>query len=162
MGLLYLRFWQFLRQSYQRLTRQIRYAKGYLQRTEASPRFLARGMAVGVFIGCFPFFGLQIVFSVCLAALLRGSKVLAAAGTWISNPFTSIPLYLFNYEVGRVLLGQSRSLKTLVELSSWRSLMQTSSDLMISLIVGSFLVGGIAGLASYGLTLRLVRRWRKH
>lgn len=160
--LLQLRFRHLLQRSRQRLAKQLSYAKGYLHRTEASPRFLARGMAVGVFIGCFPFFGLQIVFSVFLAALLRGSKVLAAAGTWISNPFTSLPLYLFNYEVGRVILGQSRTLSSLIQLSSWQSLLQTSSDLLISLMVGSFLVGGITGLASYGLTLRLVRRWRWH
>ncbi len=149
-----------LRRSLQRLARHIDYARGYLRRTEASPRFLARGMAVGVFIGCFPFFGLQMVLSVFLAALLRGSKVLAAAGTWISNPLTSLPLYLFNYEVGRLLLGQSRSLGRLLQLSSWQALMQTSGELIYSLMLGSCLVGMITGLVSYGLTLRLAHRWR--
>lgn len=58
-----------------------------------------------MFLGCFPFFGLQIVMSVALASLVRGNHLLAAAGTWISNPLTSLPLYWFNYQVGSLLLG---------------------------------------------------------
>lgn len=65
----------------------------------------ARGLAAGIFTGCYPFFGLQIVLGVALAGLLRGSPILAAAGTWISNPVTSLPLYWFNYQVGCLLLG---------------------------------------------------------
>lgn len=162
MGLLTRKCRYWLGRSLQRLAKHIAYAKAYLQRSEASPRFLARGMAVGVFIGCFPFFGLQMVLSVFLAALLRGSKVLAAAGTWISNPLTSLPLYLFNYEVGRVLLGQTSSLGRLLQLSSWQALMRTSSELIHSLMLGSCLVGVIAGLVSYGLTLRVAHRLREN
>ncbi|MFO0103826.1 MAG: DUF2062 domain-containing protein, partial [Cyanobium sp.] len=53
----------------------------------------ARGLAAGIFCGCFPFFGLQTLLGIGLASVLRGNHLLAAAGTWISNPFTYVPLY---------------------------------------------------------------------
>ena len=69
-----------------------------------SPFFNAKGLAIGVFSGCFPFFGFQTLIGVFFAKLARGNIVLAAIGTWISNPFTYIPLYYFNYKVGSIFL----------------------------------------------------------
>ncbi len=76
-----------------------------LAQQEGSPGQRSRGLAAGVFAGCFPFFGLQTLLGVALASLLRGNRILAAAGTWISNPFTYVPLYWFNYTIGKHLLG---------------------------------------------------------
>ena len=61
-----------------------------------SPFFHAKGLAIGVFSGCFPFFGFQTLMGVFFAKIAKGNIVLAAIGTWISNPFTYIPLYYFN------------------------------------------------------------------
>ena len=72
-----------------------------------SPLFNAKGLAIGVFSGCFPFFGFQTLIGVFLAKLAKGNLVLAALGTWISNPFTYIPLYYFNYKVGSIFLNTS-------------------------------------------------------
>ncbi|MCY4056228.1 MAG: DUF2062 domain-containing protein [Cyanobacteria bacterium MAG CAR4_bin_6] len=78
----------------------------WLLRQEGSPGQRSRGVAAGVFAGCFPFFGFQTLLGVALASLLRGNRILAAAGTWISNPFTYVPLYWFNYTIGSRLLGE--------------------------------------------------------
>lgn len=86
-------------------TRRLRQAAAWLWRQEGSPGQRARGLAAGVFWGCFPFFGLQTLLGIALASLLRGNHLLAAAGTWISNPFTYVPLYWFNYQLGCLLLG---------------------------------------------------------
>ena len=72
-----------------------------------SPFYNAKGLAIGVFSGCFPFFGFQTLIGVFFAKLAKGNIVLAAAGTWISNPFTYIPLYYFNYKVGSIFLNTS-------------------------------------------------------
>jgi uncharacterized protein (DUF2062 family) len=58
-----------------------------------------------VFTGCLPFFGLQIVLGVALAAAIRGNRMLAAAGTWISNPLTTLPICWMNYQLGVLLIG---------------------------------------------------------
>jgi uncharacterized protein len=109
----------------------------------------ARGLAVGVFTGCYPFFGLQIVLGVALAGLLRGSPILAAAGTWISNPLTSLPLYWFNYQVGCLMLGAGPAFPSLHQVQEgalWDLGLAFSSRLMLgSTVVGlisALLVGG--------------------
>ena len=55
-----------------------------------SPFFNAKGLAIGVFSGCFPFFGFQTLMGVFFAKIAKGNIVLAAIGTWISNPFTCL------------------------------------------------------------------------
>jgi uncharacterized protein (DUF2062 family) len=87
------------------LKRRLRRGIDWLWRQEGSPGQRARGLAAGVFMGCFPLPFLQMVLGMALASLLRGNHLLAAAGTWISNPFTSLPLYVLNYHVGSLLLG---------------------------------------------------------
>ena len=72
-----------------------------------SPFFNAKGLAIGVFSGCFPFFGFQTLMGVFFAKIAKGNIFLAAVGTWISNPFTYIPLYYFNYQVGSIFLKTS-------------------------------------------------------
>jgi len=78
----------------------------WLLQQEGSPGQRSRGLAAGVFAGCFPFFGFQTLLGMALAYLLRGNPILAAASTWISNPFTYVPLYWFNYTIGSRLLGE--------------------------------------------------------
>ena len=109
----------------------------------------ARGLAAGIFTGCYPFFGLQIVLGVALASLLRGCPILAAAGTWISNPVTALPLYWFNYQVGSLLLGAGPafpSLQQVQEGALWDLGLAFSSRLML----GSTVVGLVSALALGG------------
>ena len=76
----------------------------WLWRQEGSPGYRARGLAIGVFCGCFPFFGLQTLIGITLASLFRGNHLLAVSGTWISYPITYVPLCWLNYKVGTTLL----------------------------------------------------------
>jgi uncharacterized protein (DUF2062 family) len=80
--------------------RQLRYLYLRFLRLQGSPQYLARGIASGVFSGCFPLFGLQIIIGVTIATVFRGHRIMAAAATWVSNPFTYVPLFAFNYQVG--------------------------------------------------------------
>ncbi len=107
---------------------------------DGSPFFNAKGLAIGVFSGCFPFFGLQTLLGLFLAKLAKGNLVLAAIGTWISNPFTYIPLYFFNYKVGSIVLKNSPNInieKNLVINDLW----EQGSIFSIKLLLGSSLVG---------------------
>ena len=101
-----------------RLSR-IRIRRGvlWLWRQEGTPGQRARGLAAGVFCGCYPFFGLQIFLSVGVASVVRGNHLLAAAGTLVSNPLTYLPLYWFNYLVGCRLLGPGQGGINLAELN---------------------------------------------
>ena len=107
---------------------------------EGSPLFNAKGAAVGVFSGCFPFFGFQTLIGIFLAKIAKGNLFLAVLGTWISNPLTYIPLYYFNYKVGSIFLRNSSNIvidKDLMLNDLW----QQGSMFSFRLILGSSLVG---------------------
>ena len=121
---------------------------------DGSPFFNAKGIAIGVFCGCFPFFGFQTLLGLFLARVAKGNLFLAAIGTWISNPFTYVPLYLFNYKVGSSLLKNSPDIlldKNLVIEELW----EKGSVFSLNLIFGSALVGlllaSISGVIAFWL-----------
>ena len=127
---------------------------------EGTPFFNAKGLAVGVFCGCFPFFGFQTLLGLFLAKVVKGNLFLAAIGTWISNPFTYVPLYFFNYKVGSFLLKSYQDIvfdKNLAIEELW----EQGSVFSERLILGSALVGlllaSISGLVVFLLYKRKIK-----
>jgi len=124
---------------------------------EGTPGQRSRGLAAGVFMGCFPFFGLQTLLGMALASLVRGNHLLAAAGTWISNPFTYLPLYWFNYHLGCRFLGPGRGrpgADRLLDDSFW----SLGWDFASRILLGSAVVGAVAAtVAGKGCWL-----WLRH
>ena len=129
----------------------------WLWSQEGSPGERARGIAAGVFCGCFPFFGLQMVLSVALASLVRGNHLLAAAGTLVSNPLTYVPLYWFNYKVGCWLLGPATNIAALEGLNR-SNLWNQGWDFSQRILLGSGLVGAVLALLLGVLAFNLYGR----
>ena len=136
---------------------RLRRSLHWLLAQEGTPGQRARGLAVGVFCGCFPFFGLQIVVSVGLATLLRGNHLLAAAGTLVSNPLTYIPLYWFNYLVGAQLLGSSDGADALSSINHSNLWLQ-GWDFIQRILLGSSMVGLILAVVSGLVAYKLFQR----
>ncbi|MFM7733135.1 MAG: DUF2062 domain-containing protein [Cyanobium sp.] len=151
-------FQRHTRRLWQRLQRWLT----WLWEQEGSHGQRARGLAAGIFCGCFPFFGLQILLGVALASVVRGNHLLAAAGTWISNPLTYVPLYWFNYQLGSLLLGPGSGWPGLQALRHDR-LWQLGGQLAARLLLGSTLVGvvcavGFGWLYWHWLERKLVKK----
>lgn len=142
-------------------SRRLRYWYYRLIRLQSSSEAIARGLAVGVFAGLFPFFGLQTLMGIALAFLVRGNKLVAAAGTWISNPLTDIPIFLFNFQVGQWLLGRHQEPLDFTVLHSWDSIIELGTGIATSLLLGSFAMGMALGILSYFLGLWFVRTVRQ-
>ncbi|MEA5463078.1 DUF2062 domain-containing protein [Leptothoe sp. PORK10 BA2] len=136
--------------------RLFRYIHIRFIRLRSHPKVIARGLAAGVFAGSYPLFGLQMLIAVAIAATIRGNKIIAAAGTWISNPLTYAPIYAFNYQVGRRILGQSAT--TSLSNRSPQEWMSIGFDITLALMVGSTVVGLILSIISYYGCLR----WAYH
>ena len=119
---------------------RLRRLLAWLWHQEGSHGQRARGLAAGLFCGCYPFFGLQMLLSVALASVVRGNHLLAAAGTWVSNPFTSLPLYWFNYQLGCWLIGPGAGWPGLDDLQAGR-IWQSGGGLVSRLLLGSTVVG---------------------
>lgn len=141
----------------ERWRRRLRYFYLKFVRLRGHPKELARGLASGVFAGLFPLFGLQTIIGVGLALRIGGNPILAAAGTWVSNPFTYVPIYAFNYQVGRWLLGRSDA-QPFTDLESFNAWLETGADVTVTLFLGCFVMGLLCGAATYFVSLPMIRK----
>ncbi|YAI81323.1 MAG: DUF2062 domain-containing protein [cyanobacterium endosymbiont of Rhopalodia sterrenbergii] len=149
-----------------RLGRPCRYLYLRFRRLRGTPHSIARGLACGVFAGCFPLFGLQTIMGVLLAVVFRGNKFAAAIGTWISNPLTYVPVFTFNYKVGKLLLLGFRNTVLQIDFrqnwQSWSTLMESGFDFISTLFLGCLIVGICCSFIGYFLSLKLFFFGRNH
>ena len=146
-----------IQQTLQGFLRRLRRWLAWLWQQEGTPSERARGLAAGVFSGCFPFFGVQTLLGIALASVVRGNHLLAAAGTWISNPITYLPLYWFNYQVGCCLLGKGQIEFDLSQLNGqdlWTHGWAFSSRLLIGSTIVGATAAALTSAVAYGLLAR--------
>ena len=124
---------------------------------KGSSNTLARGFAVGIFAGFLPVFGFQVFIAVALAFLVRGNKILAATSTWVSNPLTYVPIYIFNFQVGRWLLREHSSLDLNLQLKSVQDVTVLGYTMIKTLLIGSLTVSAVGSICSYFLFLWFIK-----
>ncbi|NJL87812.1 MAG: DUF2062 domain-containing protein [Leptolyngbyaceae cyanobacterium SM1_1_3] len=137
--------------------RRLKYFYYRFIRLQGSPKALARGLAAGIFAGLFPLFGFQTILGVAIAAVIRGNKIMAAAGTWVSNPFTYVPIYALNFQVGRWLLGDRGAAVAIPKDQSLQVWMAMGSEITLALFVGCSVMGAICAVVGYFGGLRLIQ-----
>ena len=72
-----------------------------LKRLRGSPRALAGGTAIGVFIGLTPTMPLHTILIILLALLTRTSAVAGIIFSWlVCNPLTYLPIYYLSAVIG--------------------------------------------------------------
>ncbi|MDG2990857.1 DUF2062 domain-containing protein [Candidatus Synechococcus calcipolaris G9] len=123
-------------------------------RSQSSSHELARGMAMGVFAGMLPLFGLQIIIAMALAFVVRGNKPMAALTTWVSNPLTYAPIYWFNFQVGWWIVGKPAL--DIHTVDSWRDALTQGGLAASILMLGSLWMAVILSALTYGIGLRLI------
>ena len=130
-------------------------------RMRGLPEEIAKGMALGIFIGMTPTFGFQMVIAIFFAYLLRKNRLAAILGVWVTNPVTAPVIYTIEYEIGRILLDMERA--SLPTDFTWAAYASLGWDIMYPLWVGGLLTGVVLGALSYFITLKvvpLVKKWR--
>ncbi len=143
------------------LIHRIRKFLSWLWNQEGSPSQRALGWGLGIFSGCFPFFGLQTLMGVFLARIFNGNSIMAAIGTWISNPFTYVPLYYFNYRLGSLILNKDKNIVDFSHITTdqlWSQSWYLSSRLIIGSMCMGLFTGMLGGLGLYFLLKKLSNR----
>jgi len=105
-------------------------------------------VALGTFIAFLPIPG-HVLVAALASVWLRCNIPVAALTTFIVNPITIGPLYLFTYLVGATLLGHEAVPFNIVLSIDW--LRTTFVSIWQPLLLGCVLVGSIASLISYAL-----------
>ena len=147
------RRWSFVRQGKLNLLRFLR--------LQGAPDEIAKGMAIGIFVGMTPTLGLQMLIAIFIAMLLKQNKIAAALGVWITNPVTAAPIYALQYESGRRLL--QLPLLQFPEELTFEAMKTLGWDLMVPLLFGSLIYAVICSIIAYSVTLRCIpffKTWR--
>lgn len=127
-------------------------------------RNVARGVALGLFVGFVLPLG-QIVVAALLAATARGNLLVAAAATLVTNPFTFPPIYYAAYRTGSLLLkstGGGPEANPAHKGAMMEALTSTSLPTIVGLLLFA-IVSAVAGfvLVHLGWRLSLARQWRR-
>lgn len=129
----------------------------HLFKLNNSPREIALGVAIGVFIGILPVYGLHTVLVIVAAILVRpANKIAIFLGTSISLPPTIPPITWAGYEIGRrILNGRFEPL-------SWSVFKNITFQKICyyyqPLFLGSVILGIICAVVFYLLVYLIIKR----
>ena len=151
----------------EKIRRLVRYYYNKAVREKGSPEYIARGWGIGMFIGFAVPFGLQLLVSIPLSFLLKGSKLGATVGTLATNHFTIFIIYPFQCWLGSYLIGNplsfseiSSGLEEVIKNQDYQTLFLLGKELVVSFFVGGFLLAFISTPICYYLVKTLVIRYR--
>lgn len=149
------------------ISRQWQRLREKILREQATPEFIARGWAIGMFYGCAIPFGFQLILSIPTAILLKGSKIGATVGTFVTNHFTIFVIYPVQCWLGNRLLGGelsygtiSNAMSDLVKTQSWEALARIGGELVAAFFTGGLLFAIIFTPLVYFGVRALVRTHR--
>jgi uncharacterized protein len=131
------------------------------------------GIAIGAVTGLIPG-PVQILLAILISIPLRANVLAAAAGTFVTNPLTFIPLYMFAFSMGTLVTGEKMSLLAPPDLSfSWTepwlivpAMLDWFVSLGPSLLVGLGILAVLLAILGYfgtRIVWRIVvtRLWRR-
>jgi len=124
-----------------------------------TPARIGRGCAAGLFAGMLPTLG-QIFLAALVAKLVRGNLLAAIMTSWLSNPFTALPIWYGCYRLGHALLPSAKPPLSYDDLAvivaafgqlsltdGLGALLTLLGGIMLPLLLGSVLTGlALAGL----------------
>lgn len=154
------------------LARTARYYYLKFIRLQGDPREIARGIALGVFIGITPTIPLHTVLILLLAVFCRASKLSGLLASYVvSNPFTFFFQYYFSWRLGTwitpyelswekiheimaIISGHSSLKATIAELS------KLSGEAITLMVVGGCVLALPFSVASYFFSLHFFKKLR--
>lgn len=133
-----------------------------------TPHRIAMGCACGIFVSPLPTLG-QTFIGMILSKLLGGNVIASLPWSWITNPFTTLPIFYGCYRVGMVItpgewkLVSFERMREIVDKFNHLSIADGFAtgyavvvDIFVPMLVGSILVGGIGAVIGYVIIVRAV------
>jgi uncharacterized protein (DUF2062 family) len=133
---------------------------GHLLRLNNSPREIALGVSLGIFIGITCPYGLHTLIAILCSFLIpRTNKIAIIGGTYISIPPT-VPFIIWaGYEIGRLILHKN------YPVLNWPSFRQMDYRMILELyypvFVGSLILGISSAVVAYFATFFIARSIKK-
>lgn len=165
--------------------RAFHYVRHRLHRLPDAPHRIARGVFAGVMVSFSPFFGLHFLLAALIALIIRGNVVAALLATFVGNPLTFVGIATLSLETGRLVLGRMGEDGALNHRSlggkfvdawgdlkgnflsmftgsgaEWDKLHVFFHDIFFPYMIGGLIVGPIAGLVFYYLSLPIITAYQ--
>jgi hypothetical protein len=133
------------------------------------PRRLALALAVGVFISCTPFWGLQTILCVIVATVFQLNRTAALTGTWINLPWFAPFVYGAALKIGLLIAPGLREANAVSfdlllrnpSALSWATVWSWLRGSSLPLLVGSTVVGAVAAALTYVIAFAALSRQRR-
>lgn len=134
---------------------------------QGTPREIALGFSLGLFVGMSPFMMCHTVTAFFIASLFKWNRIAAAVGAFITNPVTAPFFYIITFRVGGMVMPDASArldLPATFSLDTLTTLIQEGPEILWILTVGGVVTGipiAVAGyMLAYGLVLFVRRRCR--
>lgn len=153
--------------------RRLRYYKLRFLRLKGDPRSIARGAALGTFIGVTPTLPFHTIATLLVAPLIRANLVAAFLTGWLAcNPLTYFFQYYFSWRIGSSLTPYDLSwqrIKTVMDIllsgagfqASFTALTTLGLDAVIVMVLGGSILAIPFTVAAYVLTFRFFTKLRR-
>lgn len=156
-----------LRNIYTRLGRITRYYYFKFIRQSGEPEYIARGAALGLFIGMLVPFGFQIAAVIPLAIWFKAAKIPSIVFTFVTNHFTIWIIYPIQCYVGSWLIFRPldydqivESLENVIEKQSFQELFNLGWTVVASFFAGGLLFALMLSIPGYFIALKMIILYR--
>lgn len=128
-----------------------------------TPKEIGLGVALGLFIGFTPSMGIQILIAVFIASLFKWSKIAAALGVQVTNPFTAPFIYGGTYFVGARIMGIEAALKLPAQMDydALLAMLRQAPGIFAAMTLGGVVIGLPAALAGYLVVYTFMGRYQE-
>jgi len=137
-------------------------------REKATPEYIAKGWAIGMFYGCLIPFGLQLALSIPTAFIMKGSKIGAVLGTFLTNQITIFFIYPAQCFVGNKIIGGDLSykaveeaLKDVLKNQDFSTLWNLGGELVAAFFIGGALLTAVMTPLTYVFVKKLVIKYHQ-
>lgn len=162
-----------------------KWRQGYVRllKSPGAPGEIAFGMGLGLFIAMLPIMGMQMPIAVAVAEVIRRltgvrmSRVAAAAGVWLTNPVTFIPIYIVCFIIGAPFLQWIFPDAAVISIADCKAILMAATEswtapqvdgslkskvvgCFVAMTIGGVILGVPIALFGYRFTLRAAERYQ--
>jgi uncharacterized protein (DUF2062 family) len=152
-----------------------RQKRGFIRKIlmlDDTPHSIALGTAIGMWIAMTPTVGVQMILvmicSFVTRPFFRFNTFAAVLTVYVSNPFTILPIYYFNYWVGTWFADGEISYEEFSKILAydgfdewWETLVDLFVNIGWPLILGSCIVATACSIPTYPVMLWMVKRYKR-
>ena len=142
----------------------------HLMMLRDTPHRVAKGFALGIFIGWLPLVGIQMFLAAGISWLTRANFIASMPGVWFSNPVTMVPMYYLCNRLGAVIAGEGLTRESLAMhwqkvnelgiIDAFNYLFTELSSAFLAMAIGGTLIGLFLSVPGYMILQRAIIRYQ--